>query len=131
MNEMLFMNERFSPSSAVPMSVTVTIPMTMPNVVRTERSLFARIALHEMPSPSLSSEKGFMRRGLRRHRSRCNGYYGRALRRRVGHVVDCGCRRRHALVTGNEAVTNPQDAPRVPGHVLLVCHHEDGIAAFG
>jgi hypothetical protein len=35
---------------AVPISVTVTMPMTMPSVVSTERSLFARMALQEMLS---------------------------------------------------------------------------------
>jgi len=48
------MKERFNPSIAVPMSVTVRMPMTMPSVVSTERSLFARMALHEMLRPSRS-----------------------------------------------------------------------------
>ena len=54
------MNERFKPSMAVPISVTVTMPMTMPSVVRTERSLFARMALHEIARPSRSSVKKFI-----------------------------------------------------------------------
>src|SRR5665647_3980655 len=60
MEEILFMNERFKPSIAVPMSVTVTMPMTMPSVVSTERSLFARMALHEMIKPSRSSVRKFI-----------------------------------------------------------------------
>src|ERR1017187_768569 len=47
---------------AVPMSVTVTIPMTMPRVVSTERSLLARMALHEIARPSRSSVRKFIRR---------------------------------------------------------------------
>jgi hypothetical protein len=58
---MLFMNDRLSPSIAVPMSVTVTIPITIPSVVRIERSLFARMALQEIARPSRSSVKKFMR----------------------------------------------------------------------
>ena len=42
------------------MSVTVTMPMTMPSVVSAERSLFARIALHEIARPSRSSVRKFM-----------------------------------------------------------------------
>ena len=60
MDEMLCMKELFSPSMAVPMSVTVTMPMTMPSVVRMERILFARMALHEMVKPSRSSVKKFI-----------------------------------------------------------------------
>src|ERR1700744_4239390 len=59
-DEMLFMNERFKPSMAVPIKVTVTIPMTMPSVVSTERSLFARMALQEIASPSRSSVRKFI-----------------------------------------------------------------------
>ena len=40
---------------AVPISVTVMMPMTMPSVVSTERNLFARMALHEIARPSRSS----------------------------------------------------------------------------
>src|SRR5882757_3514594 len=60
MNEMLFVNERLSPSIAVPINVTVTIPMTMPSVVRIERSLFARMALQEIDRPSRSSVRKFI-----------------------------------------------------------------------
>ena len=59
--EMLSTNARLMPWMAVPMSVTVTMPMTMPSVVSTERSLFARMALHEISKPSRSSVKKFMR----------------------------------------------------------------------
>ena len=41
------------------MSVTVTMPMTMPKVVSDDRSLCARMASHEIPKPSRSSEKRF------------------------------------------------------------------------
>src|SRR5712671_3639521 len=61
MKEMLFRKARFSPSMAVPMSVTVTMPITIPKVVRVERSLLARIAPHEMLIPSLSSVRKFIR----------------------------------------------------------------------
>src|ERR1017187_1589900 len=42
------------------MSVTVTMPMMMPSVVSTDRSLFARMALHEISRPSRSSVKKFI-----------------------------------------------------------------------
>ena len=45
---------------AVPIKVTVTMPITMPSVVSTERILLARIALQEMARPSLSSVSRFM-----------------------------------------------------------------------
>ena len=61
MEEMLFMNERFNPSIAVPISVTVTMPMMMPSVVSTERILLARMRLHEMLKPSRISVRKFMR----------------------------------------------------------------------
>ena len=61
-DEMLLMKDWFNPSMAVPMSVTVTMPMTMPSVVRIERSLFARMAAHEMPNPSRISVMKFIRK---------------------------------------------------------------------
>jgi hypothetical protein len=51
----LLSKARFTPSMAVAMRVTDTIPITMPSVVRTERILLARIARNEMINPSLSS----------------------------------------------------------------------------
>src|SRR5438552_16167509 len=59
MNEILLRNERFRASIAVPMSVTVRMPMTMPKVVSTERILLARMAPQEMRRPSLSSVNKF------------------------------------------------------------------------
>ena len=59
-DEMLLMKERFNPSMAVPIKVTVTMPMTMPSVVRMERSLLARIAAQEMPKPSRISVMKFI-----------------------------------------------------------------------
>ena len=55
----------FNPSMAVPIKVTVTMPITIPSVVKIERILLARIAPQEMARPSLSSTKKFMRRGER------------------------------------------------------------------
>src|SRR5262249_44225744 len=60
MPETFFTNDRFIPSIAVPISVTVTMPITMPSVVSTERNLFARIALQEIARPSRSSVRRFM-----------------------------------------------------------------------
>src|SRR5439155_13613405 len=60
MNETLLRKERFRPSIAVPIKVTVRIPITMPSVVSTERSLLARMALQEMSRPSFSSVRNFM-----------------------------------------------------------------------
>ena len=45
---------------AAAMSVTVTMPITMPSVVSEERNLCARMASHEMPKPSRSSERKFI-----------------------------------------------------------------------
>ena len=53
--EMLRRNARFKPSIAVPIKVTVTTPITMPSVVRMDRSLFARMASQAMNNPSLTS----------------------------------------------------------------------------
>ena len=40
------------PSMAVVINVTVTTPMMMPSVVSVARSLWARMASHEIHSPS-------------------------------------------------------------------------------
>ena len=97
---MLLRNERFSPSMAVPMSVTVTMPITMPSVVSTERILLARIAPHEMPKPSRISANRFM----------------------AGLTVGS------AFVTGDQTVADADDAAGVSGHVFFVRHHDDGVA---
>src|ERR1051325_4593509 len=62
--DMFLRKARSSPVMAVPISVTVTTPMTIPRVVRIERSLLARIAPHEIPKPSLSSEKRFIQQAV-------------------------------------------------------------------
>ncbi len=59
MNEMFFKKARFNPSIAVPIRVTVTMPITIPRVVRIDRILLARMAAQEMPNPSLSSAAKF------------------------------------------------------------------------
>jgi hypothetical protein len=60
MEDMLLRNARFNPSIAVPIIVTVKMPMTMPSVVNTERNLLARMAPQEMLKPSVSSVKKFI-----------------------------------------------------------------------
>src|ERR1051325_2868541 len=60
--EMLWRKARLRPSMAVPINVTVTMPMTMPRVVSTERSLLARMALQAMLRPTLSSVSAFISR---------------------------------------------------------------------
>ena len=70
MEEMALRKARFNPSIAVPIRVTVTMPITMPSVVSTERILLARIALQEMARPSLSSVSRFMWQGERRSDAR-------------------------------------------------------------
>ena len=35
------------------------------------------------------------------------------------------------FVTGDQAVADAQDAPRVFGHVFLMRHHDDGVALLG
>jgi hypothetical protein len=57
MEEMLCMNDRFRPVMAVPISVTVMMPMTIPSVVSTDRILLARIAAQAITKPSLISLK--------------------------------------------------------------------------
>src|SRR5438105_4394230 len=59
---MLCLNAPLSPSMAVPISVTVTIPTMMPRVVRAERILFARRAESEIFIPSRISAAKFMQR---------------------------------------------------------------------
>jgi hypothetical protein len=51
------MNDRFRPVMAVPISVTVMMPMTIPSVVSTDRILLARIAAQAITKPSLISLK--------------------------------------------------------------------------
>ena len=58
---MLLAKAVFNPRMAVPINVTVTMPMIMPKVVKTERILLARIALQEIPNPSFNSPRRFMR----------------------------------------------------------------------
>ena len=55
----LLSKARFTPSIAVAISVTDTIPITMPSVVSTERILFARIARNEMAIPSFNSVRKY------------------------------------------------------------------------
>ena len=82
------------------MSVTVTMPMTMPSVVSTARILFARIAAHEMLKPSRSSVKKFM-----------------ASRRVI-----------YRLIAGDQPVADAQDPPGVAGDILLVRDDDDRVA---
>src|SRR5678815_731799 len=107
MNEMLFSNARFNPSMAVPMSVTVTIPITMPSVVRIERSLFARMALQEIARPSRSSVRKFIGREADEW---IVGFLGSP----------------DLFVTGDEAVADANDPVGVFGDVFLVRDEDDG-----
>src|SRR5580698_10596286 len=99
MDEMLFMNEPFKPSIAVPIRVTVTMPITMPSVVSTERSLFARMALQEIARPSRSSVTKFMR----------SCFHDR-------------------FVAGDEAVADADDTPGLARYLFFVCDDDDGVA---
>src|SRR5260221_9364309 len=60
MEEIFLRNARSSPVIAAPIKVTVTIPITIPSVVRIDRILLARIAPQEMPTPSLNSVSRFI-----------------------------------------------------------------------
>ncbi len=83
------------------------MPMTMPSVVRMERSLFARMASHDDAQPL---------QALR-------GKSQEARRMRVQHRRDW-----RWFVAGDQAVANADDAPGVPGDVLLVGDDDDGVA---
>ena len=56
--------ERFKPSMAAPIRVTLTIPMMIPSVVSAARILLARMASHAISRPSFSSVKKFTPRLL-------------------------------------------------------------------
>src|SRR5215472_7587538 len=134
MNETLPMNARFSPWMAVPINVTVRMPITMPRVVRTERILLARIAAHEMPRPSLSSVRKFISRAgssvpMPFHNS---ARHNRGLRfRALVRFGMCGGGRGLALIAGDQTVTNADNPPRVSRNVFLVRNHNDRVPLSG
>src|SRR5450432_1062382 len=97
---MLFTKALSSPSIAAAINVTVTMPMTMPSVVNTERSLFARMALHEIARPSRNSVKKFMESGV--------------------------C----FFVAGDQTVKDADDALRMARDGFLVRDDDDGVAFF-
>ena len=86
---------------AVPISVTVTIPITMPSVVSSGAHLVRadRLQRNGQPLPQFDEQ--------------LHGSAG------------------PALVAGDQAVADAHDAPRVPGHILLVRDHDDGVACLG
>ena len=111
MNEMLLRNARLSPSMAVPMSATVTMPITMPRVVRMDRILLARMAAQEMPMPSRISVNRFIPRSTRNPRRA--GDQGRLL-----------------LVTGDQTVPDADNAVGVAGDIFLMGNDDDSVAAL-
>src|SRR5665647_3564959 len=144
MEEILFMNERFKPSIAVPMSVTVTMPMTMPSVVSTERSLFARMALHEMIKPSRSSVRKFIVKnetGTSNIQHPTSNIQHRMTPSRVARTLGVGCWMLDVskflspfgnfFIARDQSVADADDALRVQGHFLLVRDDDDGVAPVG
>src|ERR1035437_3993876 len=144
MEEILFMNERFKPSIAVPMSVTVTMPMTMPSVVSTERSLFARMALHEMIKPSRSSVRKFIVKnetGTSNIQHPTSNTQCSRDTARCHSMLDVGCWMLDVskflspfgnfLIARDQSVADADDALRVQGHFLLVRDDDDGVAPVG
>src|SRR5688572_8396828 len=151
MVEMLLRKAWFKPSMAVPIKVTVTTPMTMPSVVSPERSLFARIAPHEISMPSFSSVPKFMRKqshsvaaDVRRLELEKNlleppyvGCYG--VDGDVASQAEASSLRFHqrfarvavarfqAFVAGDQAIENPHDAPRALGNGFFVRHQNDRV----
>src|SRR5665213_729021 len=148
MDEMLFRNELFNPSMAVPIIVTVTMPMTMPSVVSTERSLFARMALHEMLKPSRSSVKKFIGENETRtsniehptpniesRRAACCDHWMFDVGCSVFGVSDylssvciLPC---NPFIARNQPVADADDATGLPGDIFLVRYHNDRMAAPG
>src|ERR1022692_2662833 len=148
MEEMFFRNARFNPSMAVPINVTVTMPITMPSVVSTERILFARMALQEMSRPSRSSVTKFMAKSRTKtsniQRSTTNAETRRHSNQEAWRfAVECwwlnvSQLRLHAsilargfFITCDQAVADADDAARLAGHVFFVGHDDDGVAARG
>src|SRR5438105_10887034 len=138
MKETLLRKDRFKPSIAVPISVTVKMPMTMPKVVSIERILLARMALQEMSKPSRSSVNGFTLREAPSSKQRPLGWD-----LVLGASLDVGCwslelfySHQYRLlddfadpfITRNQAISNANDPPRMPGDIFLVGHHNDRIA---
>ena len=95
---------------AVAISETVTMPVMIPIIESPERSLFARMADHEMRKPSLNS---------------LSNVTGRGVNRSCSHRFPASP---DDFVAGNEAIADSQNAPRVPGDLFFMGHDNDGIA---
>src|SRR5580658_2307279 len=93
---------RLRASMAVAIEVTVTMPMMMPNVVRTDRILLARMASQAMSNPSLISSRKF---------TAASSFVGRVL--------------------GDQAVANADDASGVAGDIFLVGDDKNGVSFLG
>ncbi len=97
---MLFMNERFKPSMAVPIKVTVRMPMTMPSVVKHRTQL---VRADGAPR----DDWAFAQFGEEIHAPRI------ILNR---------------LIAGDEAVADADNTSGVAGDFLLVRDNDDGVA---
>src|SRR5579862_5160424 len=104
MKVMLCKKAALSPSMAVPINVTVTMPMTIPNVVNSDRILLARSASREMPHPSLNSLQNIGMLGLQPRW------------------------RRQVFVSGHQPVPDPDHATGMAGDLFLVRDDQDGVA---
>src|SRR6266436_873967 len=133
---MLLMKALFKPVMAVPIKVTVTMPITMPKVVSNERILLPRMAPHEMPNPSLSSVKKFTTKKVLPKLIQDRADYDR----RVSFVNQSGGDLNFPLhrftmdqqfVAGDQTIPDADNAAGMAGDVLFVSHHNDGIAFFG
>src|SRR5579859_6081423 len=114
---MFLRNARSSPVIAEPIRLTVTIPMTIPSVVNTDRILLARIAPEEMPKPSLNSLHRFMPRNVSLSTGDGRQF---SLHRRAAALA--------LFVARDQPVADPDDPARMPGDIFLVSHHDQCVA---
>src|SRR5437899_12318127 len=160
MKETLWTNALFSPSIAVPIRVTVRMPMTIPSVVSIDRILLARMAPQEMRRPSLSSVRKVM--GQKLPRSKIQDpekiQAPRSKAPDVGlefgpwifsgsWILDLGCfscatHRRHnrpphlfpllrPLIARNQSIPNTNNSAGMSCYVLLMGDHDDRVALTG
>src|SRR5260221_9535884 len=132
---MLLMKALFKPVMAVPIKVTVTMPITMPKVVSKERILLPRMAPHEMPNPSLSSVKKFTTKKVLRELIQDRADYDR----RVSFINQSGGDLNLPLhrftidqqfVAGDQTVADADNAAGMAGGGRLLAGPNDGILLF-
>src|SRR6266571_5920473 len=157
MKETLWRNALFSPSIAVPISVTVRMPMTIPSVVSIDRILLARMAPQEMRRPSLSSVRKVMGQKLPRSKiqdpEKIQGPNSNPSSGALdlgawifsgSWILDLGCfscatHRRHnrpphlfpllrPLIARNQSIPNTNNSAGMSCYVFLLGDHDDRVA---